>query len=174
MRPQKLEQLSNLEEESLSSLFVILSDVQMDKAGVPEKLQRMFEGFEAVLKAAEDRRLPWGIVTNKPGWLTTPLVRALALDGRAGCVISGDTYPERKPHPLPLLHAAAQLERTAAECLYVGDAERDIVAGRAAGMRTVAVRFGYLAVGEDPAAWGPDEIIASPAGLLDFLALDAP
>ncbi len=135
---------------------------------------RMFEGFEAVLKAAEDRRLPWGIVTNKPGWLTTPLVRALALDGRAGCVISGDTYPERKPHPLPLLHAAAQLERTAAECLYVGDAERDIVAGRAAGMRTVAVRFGYLAVGEDPAAWGPDEIIASPAGLLDFLALDAP
>ena len=133
----------------------------------------LFDGFEAVLAALEAARLPWGVVTNKPGWLTTPLLAELGLLKRAACVVSGDTVAERKPHPLPLLHAAALIGREPAACLYAGDAERDIIAGRAAGMRTVAVRFGYLAVGEDPAAWHPDAIVAAPAELLALVGLAA-
>ena len=132
---------------------------------------RLFPGFEAVLATLDTRAMPWGIVTNKPGWLTTPLLSDLGLDGRPACVVCGDTVAERKPHPLPLLHAAGLINTDPAHCLYVGDAERDIVAGRAAGMRTVAVRFGYLGADEDPSRWGPDEIIATPGELLDFLEL---
>jgi N-acetyl-D-muramate 6-phosphate phosphatase len=131
---------------------------------------RFFPGCEALLGALESRGIPWGIVTNKPGWLTTPLLASLGLLARAGCVVAGDTVKERKPHPLPLLYAAALLGRAPGDCVYAGDAERDIVAGRAAGMHTVAVRYGYLAEGEDPAAWQPDAIIAAPDELLDLLA----
>ena len=134
---------------------------------------RLFAGCEAVLATLDAARMPWGVVTNKPGWLTTPLLAELGLLERAACVVSGDTVAERKPHPLPLLHAATLIGREPGACLYAGDAERDIVAGRAAGMRTVAVRFGYLAEGEDPAAWQPDEIVAAPAELLALLALAA-
>lgn len=130
---------------------------------------RVMDGFEPVLARLEDQGVPWGVVTNKPGWLTDPLLERIGLRARAGCVVSGDTLAERKPHPLPLLHAAALIGRAPGECVYAGDAERDIVAGRAAGMRTVAVRFGYLAPGEDPAAWQPDGIVDRPAELLDWL-----
>jgi len=130
---------------------------------------RLFPGFEAVLGTLEARGTPWGIVTNKPGWLTTPLLEDLGLAGRPACVVCGDTLAERKPHPAPLLHAAALIGLDPGRCVYVGDAERDIVAGRAAGMRTVAVRFGYLGPDEDPAQWAPDEIVAAPGELLAFL-----
>jgi phosphoglycolate phosphatase len=130
---------------------------------------RLMDGFEPVLATLEERGVPWGVVTNKPGWLTDPLMERLGLRARAGCVVSGDTVAERKPHPLPLLHAAELIGRPPADFLYVGDAERDIVAGRAAGMRTVAVRFGYLADGEDPGAWNPDGIVDRPSDLLDWL-----
>jgi phosphoglycolate phosphatase len=129
----------------------------------------LMSGFDAVLARLEQRGVPWGVVTNKPGWLTDPLMEQLGLRARAGCIVSGDTVAERKPHPMPLLHAASRIGRPPEDFLYVGDAERDIVAGRAAGMRTVAVRFGYLADGEDPAAWNPDGIVDSPAELLDWL-----
>jgi 2-phosphoglycolate phosphatase len=131
----------------------------------------LFPGWDRVLGALAAGGVPWGIVTNKPGWLTTPLLAAMGLESRAGCVVSGDTLAERKPHPLPLLHAAGLLGVAPDECLYAGDAERDIIAGRAAGMCTVAVRFGYLAAGEDPAAWRPDGVVDWPQGLLEWLAL---
>jgi len=134
---------------------------------------RLFPGFEAVLASLAASAVPWGIVTNKPGWLTEPLLLALDLAARAGCVVAGDTLAERKPHPAPLLHAAALLGVAPAACVYAGDAERDILAGRAAGMATVAVRFGYLASGEDPAAWNPDGVVERPAELLDWIALAA-
>ena len=130
---------------------------------------RPFDGFDAVLGQLEQAGLPWGVVTNKPGWLTEPLMAELGLAARAGCIVSGDTLPQRKPHPAPLLHAARLLDRAPGDCLYVGDAERDIVAGRAAGMRTLAARFGYLAPDEDPAAWQPDGILESPVDLLDWV-----
>ena len=93
---------------------------------------RPFPGIEPVLDELERRGVPWGVVTNKPAWLTDPLMAALGLDRRAGCVVSGDTVAERKPHPLPLLHAAGLVGVAPERCVYVGDAERDIQAGRAA------------------------------------------
>jgi 2-phosphoglycolate phosphatase len=130
---------------------------------------RLFPGFDAVLAELERAGIPWGIVTNKPGWLTAPLLASLGLATRAACVVAGDTLAKRKPHPEPLLHAATLAHRAPTECVYVGDTERDIIAGRAAGMRTVAVRYGYLAAGEDPAAWQPDGIVDRPAELLDWV-----
>lgn len=129
----------------------------------------VMDGFDAVLATLEARGVPWGVVTNKPGWLTDPLLERIGLRARAACVVSGDTLAERKPHPLPLLHAAGLVGRPPSDFVYVGDAERDIVAGRAAGMRTLAARFGYLAAHEDPAAWSPDGIVERPADVLDWL-----
>jgi phosphoglycolate phosphatase len=132
----------------------------------------LFPGFAFVLDTLDQARVPWGVVTNKPGWLTTPLLAALGLERRVACVVAGDTLPERKPHPAPLLHAARLADVAPEHCVYAGDAERDIIAGRAAGMRTVAVRFGYLADGEDPLAWHPDGVVERPADLLDWIAAE--
>jgi phosphoglycolate phosphatase len=130
---------------------------------------QLFDGLAPVLDWLEGRAIPWGVVTNKPGWLTTPLLAELDLASRAACVISGDTLPEKKPHPLPLLHAAALMRLEPACCAYVGDAERDIQAGRAAGMRTCVAAFGYLGEDDDPLAWLPDAVAARPADLLEAL-----
>lgn len=130
---------------------------------------RPFPGVDAVLDELEQRGVPWGVVTNKPAWLTGPLLAALALDDRAACVVSGDTLPERKPHPLPLLHAAGLVGVAPGRCVYVGDAERDIRAGRAAGMATVVAAYGYLAVDDDPARWQPTGIVREPGELLDWM-----
>ena len=134
---------------------------------------QLFAGIEPVLEELERLGLPWGVVTNKPGWLTDPLLAALDLDRRAGCVVSGDTVAERKPHPLPLLHAAAMIGVAPACCVYVGDAERDIQAGRAAGMTTVVAAYGYLSVDDDPAAWQPTGIVAEPIELLEWIGSKA-
>jgi 2-phosphoglycolate phosphatase len=133
----------------------------------------LFDGFAALLARLEAAGLPWGIVTNKPGWLTAPLLADLGLESRAACVVSGDTLAVRKPDPAPLLHAAMLLGLAPGTCVYAGDAERDIIAGRAAGMRTVAVRWGYLADGEDPALWRPDALVHAPAELACELGLPA-
>ncbi len=130
---------------------------------------RLFDGLDSVLGWLERRRVPWGVVTNKPAWLTEPLLHELELDSRAACVISGDTLSQKKPHPLPLLHAAAVLRLPPASCAYVGDAERDIQAGRAAGMRTCVAAFGYLGEDDDPSAWLPDAIVERPEQLLKAL-----
>lgn len=130
---------------------------------------RLFPGFAAVLDHLESRGVPWGIVTNKPGWLTDPLLAALGLDRRAACAVSGDTLTERKPHPLPLLHAARLVGVQPERCVYVGDAERDIQAGRAAGMTTVVAAYGYLSVSDDPHAWQPHGVVNSPGELLQWL-----
>jgi phosphoglycolate phosphatase len=130
---------------------------------------RLFPGFEPVLDALESRGQPWGIVTNKPGWLTAPLLAALDLDRRAACAVSGDTVSERKPHPLPLLHAASLIGVGPSACVYVGDAERDIQAGRSAGMTTVVAAYGYLGRDEDPLQWGPHGVVQDPAELLEWM-----
>ncbi len=132
---------------------------------------RPFDGLLALLDRLEQERIAWGIVTNKPGWLTVPLLAAVGLDVRAGCIVSGDTVAQRKPHPLPLLHAAQLLACEPRDCVYVGDAERDVVAGRAAGMRTVVAAFGYLGEDDDPASWGPDAIMSRPQQLFEWLGL---
>ena len=130
---------------------------------------RLFAGLEQVLAAFEVEGLPWGIVTNKPGWLTDPLVEQLDLARRACCVVSGDTVNERKPHPLPLLHAASLVGVEPERCVYVGDAERDIQAGRAAGMTTLVAAYGYISASEDPLQWQPHGVVASPDELLRWM-----
>jgi len=130
---------------------------------------RLFPGIEQVLESLEARDTPWGIVTNKPGWLTGPLLEALGLARRAACAVCGDTVAERKPHPLPLLHAAGLIGIAAERCVYAGDAERDIQAGRAAGMTTVVAAYGYLSAEDEPTRWQPDGIVASPDELLAWV-----
>lgn len=129
----------------------------------------LFPGMAEVLHRLEQAAIPWGVVTNKPARLTEPLLDELGLRSRCACVVSGDTLAERKPHPGPLLHALALISASAPDAIYVGDAERDIVAGRAAGMRTVAATYGYIPPGQDPAGWGAHHHIARPSDLLDLL-----
>lgn len=129
---------------------------------------RLFPGMAEVLAALEQRKLPWGIVTNKPMRFTQPLVAAMGLATRASCVVSGDTTPHSKPHPASLLHAAREIGLPPAACLYVGDDLRDVQAARAAGMPVVAAAFGYLGQ-SDPHTWGADAVIAEPVGLLPLL-----
>ncbi len=129
----------------------------------------LFAGMAVVLTALEQQGIPWGIVTNKPEYLTWPLLSLLALDTRSACVVGGDTVARAKPDPLPLLHACALLDVAPERCLYVGDAERDVVAGQRAGMTTVIARYGYIGAQDTPDAWGAHASIDHPQALLDLL-----
>ena len=133
----------------------------------------LFPGMAEVLEHLEAHAQPWGIVTNKPAWLTDPLITAMQLDRRAGCVVSGDTCAQRKPHPQPVLHACRLLGCDPAETWYVGDAGRDIEAGRAAGCLTVGALFGYLHPEDPPEDWQCDLMIETPGQLLELLSDDA-
>ncbi|HXU54124.1 MAG TPA: HAD-IA family hydrolase [Casimicrobiaceae bacterium] len=133
----------------------------------------LFPEAERVLAEIERRGLRWGIVTNKAARFTVPVVERLALAARAGAVICGDTTAQSKPHPAPLLAGAAALAVEPGRCVYVGDAERDIIAGRAAGMRTLFAAYGYVGADETPAAWNADGELGSLPELLDWLPLAA-
>ena len=132
----------------------------------------LFPGVERMLDALEQADLRWGIVTNKVTRLTTPLVRLLGLDQRAACVVSGDTAARPKPDPAPIAYALNACGCPPEAGVYVGDDERDIQAGRAAGVRTIAAAYGYSAAREDVAAWRADLIIAQPADLLAWVLTD--
>ncbi len=131
---------------------------------------RLYDGMPELLVQLEARGIAWGIVTNKATRFTTPLVARLRLDQRAACVVSGDTAARPKPHPDPLLLAAAQINLQPAQCLYVGDDLRDVQSARAAGMPVLVAGFGYLGVGSNPRHWGADGIIDSPLDALKYLA----
>ena len=117
---------------------------------------------ESVLAWLAEQRIPWGIVTNKATRFAAPLIASLGLAERASTLICGDTVTHAKPHPAPLLEAAARLQFAPAECVYVGDDRRDVDAGRAAAMTTVVATWGYLGAGDAPEAWGADHLIARP------------
>ena len=129
----------------------------------------LFEAVPEVLAALEARRLRWGIVTNKATRFTTPLLDALALPNRPHVVVCGDTLPHAKPHPAPLVAAATALGVDPARCVYVGDAERDVIAGLAAGMQTLVARYGYIEPGDRPEGWRAHGHLASPRELLAWL-----
>ncbi|WP_428634624.1 HAD family hydrolase [Sedimenticola sp.] len=131
----------------------------------------LFPGMEQVLQQLERQGIGWGVVTNKPAWLTDPLMDGMGLTPRAACIVSGDTTPNSKPHPGPLLHACELAGAAPQECLYIGDAERDIAAGRAAGTSTLAALFGYLDEQDNPDSWGADDSIASPVEILEKIGL---
>lgn len=132
---------------------------------------RLFPQMQPVLDALRAHAVPWGIVTNKATRFSDPLVRALGLLPPAATLVCGDTTPHAKPHPEPLLEAARRIGVPSADCIYVGDDLRDVQAGRAAGMTTVAVAWGYLGAGEPIEAWGADHLARTPNDLLKLLRM---
>ena len=135
------------------------------------ELTYVFEGVAELIAHIGQAGLGWGVVTNKSARFTVPLTQAIPLFNTAGAIVSGDTTAHAKPHPAPLLEAARRLEVLPARCIYVGDDERDIVAGRAAGMPTVAAAYGYLGQATDTQGWNADFTIATPSALLNLLKM---
>lgn len=155
---------------------------QLDDAGrlalVPRYLEiyqdviaqqtRAFDGVDELLALIEAQDLRWGVVTNKPGFLTDELVKLIGWDGRASAVVSGDTLPVKKPDPAPVLLACERAGVEPSRCLFVGDDRRDVLAGAAAGLYTVAASWGYLD-GGDPHSWGADLVLDTPTALTALL-----
>lgn len=130
---------------------------------------QIFDGVPELLETFAKQGLKWGVVTNKSERFTLPLTGSMALFATAGAIVSGDTTPHAKPHPAPLLEAARRMGVDASRCVYVGDDERDIVAGLAAGMATVAVTYGYLGAQADTTLWGANATINCVNELLPLL-----
>ncbi len=126
---------------------------------------RLFPGMAELLDQIEDRHLKWGVVTNKRRAMTIPLLQRMGLLARTACVVCGDDTPLGKPNPEPLWLACRSAGVEASRCVYIGDARRDIEAGRRAGMLTVAVRYGYLAPEDHPETWGADIVVDQPSDL---------
>jgi phosphoglycolate phosphatase len=133
------------------------------------ELTYVFDGVTQLLDELKSRGLAWGVVTNKSMRFTGPLTQGMPLFSTASAVVGGDTTPHAKPHPEPLFEAARRLNIAPAHCVYVGDDERDVIAGKAAGMRTVAATYGYLGSNADTQLWGADAHIASPLELIALL-----
>ena len=129
----------------------------------------LFPGFAEILDLLDAAERPWGVVTNKPANLTNTLLDKLSLASRSACTVSGDTLPERKPHPAPLLHACNIAGLRPETTIYVGDAERDIKAGQIAGLATIAAAWGYVTPDDDPDRWGADLVAADTAELAQML-----
>jgi 2-phosphoglycolate phosphatase len=132
---------------------------------------RVFDAMLPVLDRLDTAGLPWGIVTNKAMRFAEPIAVGLGLLARATVLIAGDSTPHTKPHPEPLLEAARRVGVAPEACAYVGDDQRDVVAGRAAGMLTLAAAWGYLGQGEPVHNWGADQVLSSPGALLQWLDL---
>lgn len=129
----------------------------------------LFEGIAELLNVIEKKSLRWGVVTNKPRRFSEPLLKAIKLDQRSACLVCGDDAPRAKPYPDTLLLAAKQTGTRPADCMYIGDAERDVRAGVAAGMRTVVVLYGYIDATDKPQEWGADFLIQQPMELTSLI-----
>ena len=129
----------------------------------------LFPGMADLLDSIEQNNMNWGVVTNKPAWLTEPLIDALGLTERAACIVSGDTCENRKPHPEPILHGCQLAGSKAQDCVYIGDAQRDIEGGNRAGMKTIVALFGYIADNDKPEDWGADVLHHSPLDIQKWL-----
>lgn len=131
----------------------------------------LFPGIDRLLAIFESRAIAWGVITNKPARFTEPLLEKLGLLTRAACVVSGDTCARAKPDPAPMWHASRAVAVEPQHCLYVGDAERDVLAARAVGMPVIVALYGYLAETDRPEEWGGDGYIRQPLDLLDYPGL---
>jgi len=132
----------------------------------------LFPGMAQLLEHIENQQMRWGVVTNKPAWLTDPLMQQIGLGDRAACIISGDTTENRKPHPEPMYLACKHANSQPQNCIYIGDALRDIQAGANAGMRTVVANYGYIGEGENIAHWGADFVVETPLEILPLISAD--
>ena len=150
--------------------FLSLRDEYLDLYDqVFTRSPKLFIGMDEVLSTLEKRKLKWGIVTNKPRRFTIPLVASMDLLSRAACVVSGDDAAKPKPSPETLMLACKEAQVNPEHCMYIGDAARDIEAGKAAGMKTVVALFGYIDKIDNPHEWGADAMIKSPADILNLL-----
>ena len=131
---------------------------------------RLFAGMAEHLDELEARAIPWGIVTNKSQRFAIPLMEGLDLRQRCVCIVCGDSARRAKPHGHPMHLASAVMGIAPGDCIYIGDDERDVIAGRVAGMQTIVAGWGYLGDGKPPAHWGADAIAASPADILGIAA----
>ena len=131
---------------------------------------RLFAGMAQHLDELEARGIPWGIVTNKSQRFAIPLMEGLGLRQRSACIVCGDSAQRAKPHGHPMQLASAVMGIAATHCIYVGDDERDVISGRAVGMKTIVAAWGYLGDGKPPANWGADAIAASPQDILGIAA----
>jgi len=128
----------------------------------------LFPGIQQLIDTLESRQIRWGVITNKPGWLTNPLMQEIGLSERASCIISGDTTKNRKPHPEPMYLACKQTQSHPKNCIYIGDALRDIQAGNNAGMTSVIANYGYIGIEENTTEWGANYIINTPAEIIEL------
>ncbi len=130
---------------------------------------KLFDGMDELLLLLEERKIHWGIVTNKPEFLTLPLLEQMKLHDRACSIVSGDTIAQRKPDPAPLYLAANQCGCLVTECIYVGDAERDIEAGNRASMQTLLASYGYIDADQKPIEWNANGVVEHPSEIIDWL-----
>jgi len=133
------------------------------------KNTRLFIGITELITYLANNDIRWGIVTNKPGWLTEPLLEEVRFPHPPHCIVSGDTVARAKPYPDPLLHACRILGCPPTDCIYIGDAQRDIQAGKAAGMKTLIASYGYIAADDKPMEWLADGAVNSPLEIIDWL-----
>lgn len=129
----------------------------------------LFIGMQQVLDGLTAQGIRWGVVTNKPSFLTIPLMEALQLTDAAACIVSADTTPFSKPHPAPMLHACELIDTKPIDCIYIGDAERDIQAAKNAHMRSVVALYGYISETDEPEAWQADCMINHPHEILQWI-----
>lgn len=130
---------------------------------------KLFDGMAELLNHIEQHNMNWGVVTNKPGWLTEPLMQQIGLSHRAATIVSGDTTLNRKPHPEPMFHACLRAGSEPAQCIYIGDARRDIEAGNNAGMQTVVALYGYIDERENTTEWQASHHIRHPLDIINLL-----
>ena len=130
---------------------------------------QLFPGMQTVLAELEQQQIPWGIVTNKPGWLTMPLLAHLNLATQAACIVAGDTLSVAKPDPAPLLHACRLLHHSPNDCIFIGDAEVDVIAGNRAAIKTYLAGYGYLNPEDKIATWQVTRIISSATEILEII-----
>jgi phosphoglycolate phosphatase len=130
---------------------------------------KLFNGMEKVIDKLDEIGIRWGVITNKPAYLTDPLMAGLGLNNRAACIVSGDTTANSKPHPEPMLHACKLADVDPAQCLYIGDAKRDIEAGKNVNMHTIVACYGYLGEEDKPESWQADAMIHHPSELSQWI-----
>lgn len=147
--------------EPMLGEFLDIYAQELGRHGAP------FDGVDRLLDALEADGTRWGIVTNKPEYLAREIVPALGWSVRCAVLIGGDTLAERKPHPLPLQVACERMAVDVAECVYVGDDQRDIQAARAAPMPSIVALWGYRVDGDDPATWQGSVMVETPGELAD-------
>jgi len=155
-----------LDRQTLSRLKNRYLEIYQKHLAVHSKL---FDEMEDLLQHLEQSNIKWGVVTNKPGWLTEPLMASLDLQQRAACIVSADSTKNRKPHPEPMFYACKLTNARPQECLYIGDARRDIEAGNNAGMTTIIAQYGYIADTENTENWLADHSIQRPSQLINYL-----